>query len=114
MRRFLIALGAGAALTALSGMAAQATTGGTAGGLPPPSNGVLAKPVRGTPHFSVTNANPIEQVRQLVQCGGTMYAVGSFSQIVHRGAVRGRHNVFSFSATSPFKLTKWSPKVNGA
>jgi hypothetical protein len=83
------------------------------GGLPAPGAGVLARPVTGTPHFSVRDSNPIEQVRQLVQCGETMYAVGSFSRIVHRGAIRTRHNVFSFSATSPFKLTKWRPKING-
>jgi hypothetical protein len=113
MRRYLIALGAVVALMALGGAVADAAIATVGGGLPAPGTGVLAKPVTGTPHFSVTDSNPIEQVRQLVQCGRTMYAVGSFSQILHGGAVRTRHNVFSFSATPPFKLTKWHPKVNG-
>src|SRR5438270_3311810 len=112
MRRYLIALGAGTALMAVSGVAAQATTGNTAGGLPPPGTGVMAKPVTGTPHFSPTH-RPIEQVRQLAQCGGTMYAVGSFSQILQRNHAFARHNAFSLSATSPFTVKSWAPKVNG-
>ena len=113
MRRLLIALGAAIALLALGDAVARAAMTTAGGGLPAPGTGVLARPVTGTPHFSVTDGNPIEQVRQLVQCGGTMYAVGSFSQIVHGNAVLRRHNVFSFSATSPFNLTKWRPKING-
>ena len=113
MRRSLIVLGAGTALMVFSGGVARTAAAAVGSGLPAPGTGVLAKPVTGTPHFSVTDSNHIEQVRQLVQCGGTMYAVGSFSQILHGSAVRRRKNVFSFGATSPFKLTKWHPKVNG-
>jgi hypothetical protein len=113
MRRYLIALGAGTTLMALGGLAAQTVTATVAGGLPAPGGGVLSKPVTGTPHFSVTNAHPPQQIRQLVQCGGTMYAVGSFRRIIHRGVVRRRHNVFSFRATSPFNVTSWRPNVNG-
>lgn len=113
MWRHLIALGAATALMALAASVAHAEMPMAPGGLPAPGTGVLAKPVVGTPHFSVTGSKKIEQVRQLVQCGATMYAVGTFSQIIHRSAVRKRHNVFSFSATAPFKLTKWRPKING-
>jgi hypothetical protein len=83
------------------------------GGLPPPGTGVSPKPVPGTPHFSIANGTPTEQVRQLVQCGGRMYAVGSFSQILQGSGHFKRHNVFSFSATPPFKMTSWAPDVNG-
>jgi hypothetical protein len=109
----LIALGAGAGLMAMSGGAAARATAAVAGRLSVPSTGVLAKPLSGTPHFSVKHANPVEQVRQLVQCGSTMYAVGSFSQILQRNHVFRRHNVFSFRATPPFTMMSWHPRVNG-
>jgi hypothetical protein len=109
----LIALGVGAGLLVLSDWAAQTAIATIAGGLPAPRRGVSAKPITGTPHFNVNHANPVEQVRQLVQCGRTMYAVGSFSQILQRNHVFQRHNVFSFHATPPFKMTKWRPRVNG-
>jgi hypothetical protein len=57
----------------------------------------------------------VEQVRQLVQCGGTMFAVGTFTKIQQgaSGPVYTRNNVVSFRATSPFTITKWAPNVNG-
>jgi hypothetical protein len=55
----------------------------------------------------------LEQVRQLVQCGGTMYAVGSFTSIKRNSTIYTRNNIFSFSATSPFQVTSWDPNVNG-
>lgn len=113
MRRYLIALSAGAALMALSGLAAQTAMATGSGGVPAPGTGVLAKPVTGTPHFSVTDTNPTEQVRQLVQCGGTMYAVGSFYNILQGSSTFARQNAFSFSATAPFTVTSWAPQVNG-
>jgi hypothetical protein len=113
MRKYLVALGAATALTVFGGAVAHAAMLMAEGGLPAPRTGVLARPVRGTPHFGIHDSHPVEEVRQLVQCGGTMYAVGSFSRILHRGDVRKRHNVFSFSATPPFKVTRWRPNVNG-
>src|SRR5205085_623530 len=50
---------------------------------------------------------------QLVQCGGTVYAVGSFSSIVQGSSTFTRHNIFSFSATAPYSVTSWNPDVNG-
>ncbi len=70
-------------------------------------------PASNTPHFQASNDNPIEQIRQLVQCGNTMYAVGTFSQILQGKQTYNRSNVFSFSATFPFKMTSWAPSVNG-
>ena len=113
MRRYLLALGAGTVLLVLGGAAAQAVANTDGGGLRAPRNGVRAKPVTGTPHFSVTHAKPIEQIRQLVQCGGTMYAVGSFSRILHGSSSYSRHNLFSFKATAPFTVTSRAPRVNG-
>ena len=113
MRRYLIALGAGAGLMVTSGGAAQPATATVTGGPSAPGTRVMAKPLSGTPHFSVKNANPVQQVRQLVQCGSTMYAVGSFSQILQRNHVFERHNVFSFRATPPFRVRPWHPNVRG-
>ena len=54
----------------------------------PPSGVVSATPASNTPHLKATDDNPTEQIRQLVQCGNTMYAVGSFSTII-----RGQHDL---------------------
>jgi hypothetical protein len=67
--------------------------------------------VSGTPHLLTTGS--VDQIRQLVQCGNTMYAVGSFAMIKRQSTTYQRSNVFSFTATSPFKVTAWNPVVNG-
>ena len=58
---------------------------------------VSATPASGTPQLAATGT--LQQVRQLVQCGGTMYAVGTFTTITRNGTTYTRNNVFSFSAT---------------
>jgi hypothetical protein len=73
---------------------------------------VSPTPATGTPELASTGTT--EQVRQLVQCGSTMYAVGSFTKISWGGTTYPRNNIFSFSATSPFKINDWNPDVNGA
>jgi hypothetical protein len=72
---------------------------------------VSSTPVAGTPALAPTGTT--EQVRQLVQCGGTMYAVGSFTSIIQGNVTHPVNNVISFSATAPFTLTGWAPNVNG-
>jgi hypothetical protein len=72
---------------------------------------VSSTPAAGTPQLAATGTT--EQVRQLVQCGGTMYAVGSFTSIKRSGSTFARDNAFSFSATSPYMVTPWNPDVNG-
>jgi hypothetical protein len=72
---------------------------------------VTATPAAGTPTLAATGTT--EQVRQLVQCGSTMYAVGSFTQIRWNGTTYPRNNAFSFSATAPFTVSSWNPDVNG-
>ena len=57
----------------------------------------------------------IEVVRQITQCGTTMYAVGSFTQVRNpnsRTAIT-RNNAFAFRATAPYTVLPWNPNVNG-
>ena len=89
-----------AACLILPAQAAQAATGP-----------VSATPAAGTPQLAESSA--VQQVRQLAQCGGTMYAVGTFSQIQRNSTPYTRNNAFSFSATAPYTVTSWNPNVNG-
>jgi hypothetical protein len=91
---------AGAAMLALAA-AGPVTAAG--------SGPVSATPVDYTPHLSTT---PNQYVRQLVQCGSTMYAVGTISSIVQGNTTYARGNAFSFSATTG-AVTSWNPQANG-
>src|SRR5690348_13832808 len=106
-------LAGAAALTALAlpaGLAApapaHAVTHRPAGQVP------ARRPARGTPAFPPVT-HDVEQVRQLVQCGSRMYAVGRFSQVKWHGRTFTRNNAFSFRATAPFTVSGWNPDVNG-
>jgi hypothetical protein len=98
------AVASGLVVTALALTPAAAQTGP-----------VSPTPDAGTPTLVPTSST--EQVRQIVQCGSTMYAVGTFTSI--SGDVNGTttkvavNNIFSFSATYPFALTGWAPSTNG-
>jgi hypothetical protein len=72
---------------------------------------VSSTPAYGTPQLAPTGAT--EQVRQLAQCGGTMYAVGTFTRINRGSITYARNNAVSFAAASPFTVTSWNPDVNG-
>jgi hypothetical protein len=72
---------------------------------------VSAVPASGTPRLPGTG--PVEQVRQLARCDGTMYAVGSFTTVMRNSTRYTRDNVFSFSAAAPFTVISWNPDVNG-
>ena len=98
--RILAAAGALAASTVWAAAPASAATGP-----------VSSTPAAGTPQLAPTGTT--EQVRQLAQCGGTMYAVGSFTSIKRYSSTFTRTNAFSFSATSPYAVTSWNPDVNG-
>jgi hypothetical protein len=113
MRRYLIALCAAAGLLGFGATAAQASPVQAAAGLPPPPGVVSATPASNTPHLKATNDNPTQQIRQLVQCGNTMYAVGSFSQIIKGSTTYTRNNIVSFQATKPYTVTSWAPNVVG-
>jgi hypothetical protein len=103
-------IAAAAAGLALAGLAvsAPASAARAAAALAGP---VSSTPAAGTPQLATTGT--VETVRQLVQCGTTMYAVGSFTQIKRYSTTYTRDNIFSFSATSPYKVTSWAPDVNG-
>ena len=112
MRKYQIAAAAVAAsgVLVISTSAAQAQG---AGGEPPPAGVVSATPASGTPHLKTSDNNPIREIRKLVQCGNTMYAVGSFSQIIKGSTTYTRENVFSFQATKPYTVTSWAPDIVG-
>src|SRR5215471_9303938 len=78
---------------------------------PAPAGAVSPTPLNGTPTLLKTGTT--EQVRQLAQCGETMYAVGTFTKIKHAGTSYTRHNAFSFSAIAPYAVTPWDPGING-
>ncbi|MEP7026225.1 MAG: hypothetical protein ABJB47_20975, partial [Actinomycetota bacterium] len=78
-----------------------------------PAGPVAPVPQTQTPHLLTTGSGSVDQIRKLVQCGGTMYAVGSFHLIKRQSVTYMRNNIFSFSATSPFKVTTWDPNVDG-
>lgn len=92
--------------SAQAGLATQAQPSLATGG---PVRGI---PASGTPQFQAVTKS-VEQVRQLVRCGGTIYAVGHFSTILWGGHSYARNNAFSFSATSPFTVKSWNPDVKG-
>jgi hypothetical protein len=109
VRKYLIAAAAALGLTTLGIPAAQAGTGGE----PPPAGVVSATPATSTPHL-LTTTSTTEQIRQLVPCGGTMYAVGTFSTIRRGSTNYARTDIFSFSASAPYTVTSWAPKVVGS
>ena len=109
MRKYLIAAAAALGLITLGIPAAQAGTGGEQ----PPAGVVSATPATSTPHL-LTTTSTTEQIRQLVPCGGTMYAVGTFSTIRRGSTNYARTDIFSFSANAPYTVTSWAPKVVGS
>ncbi len=72
---------------------------------------VSPNPEAGTP--TLVDTGVTETIRHLADCGGTMYAVGTFTQISGSNGAFSRNNVFSFSETAPFAVTSWNPNVNG-
>ncbi len=76
---------------------------------------VSPTPTAGTPTLVATGTT--EEIRQIADCNGTMYAVGTFTQISgwNGSATQTftRNRIFSFSDTSPFEVTSWDPNVNG-
>ena len=79
------------------------------------TGGVSPTPASGTPTLVATGGT--QTVRQLAACGGTIYAVGTFTEISgFNGSSTqtfSRNNVFSFSETKPYTVNSWNPDVNG-
>jgi hypothetical protein len=109
-RRFCVGIGAaaGTLVLTLSGFAVPAFAVQVN-----QTSGVSPVAVSGTPTLPTTAGTPYEAVRELKQCGSTMYAVGQFTTITQGGVTFTRNNIFSFSATAPFTMTSWAPDVNG-
>jgi hypothetical protein len=108
--RWLAGRGASAAVAVLAVGAAGVAPAAAATGP------VSAAPAAGTPQL-VTTGTTTEQIRQVADCGGTMYAVGTFTQISGFNGTATqtftRNNAFSFSDTAPYQVTAWNPNVNG-
>ena len=106
---------AGALAVGAAGYAAPASASRTATSptQPQPPGAVSPTPVAGTPTLVHNTGKTKDYIRQLVQCGSTMFAVGTFSQVVWNGTTYQRSNAFSFSANSPYTITSWAPQVNG-
>src|SRR5215467_6037631 len=77
--------------------------------------GVSPSAAAGTPQLNKVGTGKAAQevIRELVPCGGTMYAVGRFTSIKHNGTIYTRNNIFSFQKAGPFNVTSWNPNVNG-
>jgi hypothetical protein len=73
---------------------------------------VSPSPAAGTPALVATGTT-IQTISQIAQCGTTMYAVGSFTEIGQNGVTYTRNNIFSFSAIAPYQMTSWTPDANG-
>jgi hypothetical protein len=76
-----------------------------------PIGPVSSTPAAYTPQLA--NTGTTQTVRQMVQCGNTIYAVGQFDTIQRIGTTYTRNNIFSFNATAPYQMTSWDPNVNG-
>ena len=71
-----------------------------------------------TPQLATSGTDgSIEQVRQIAQCGDTMYAVGRFTAVKNGGTVGviTRNNAFAFSALAGdrYRVTAFDPNVDG-
>ena len=77
---------------------------------------VSPTPVAGTPTL-VATGTITETIRQVADCGGTMYAVGSFTSIKGWNGTTTQtfavNNIFKFQLTAPFTVSTWAPNVNG-
>jgi hypothetical protein len=93
---------AGAASAAHKAAAARITASG----------GVSPYAALGTPQLDSAPTNE-QVVRQIAQCGTTMFAVGKITTVSQGGTVYTRNNILSFSANPPYTITKWAPDVNG-
>ncbi|MGZ4666301.1 MAG: hypothetical protein ACXV5Q_15045 [Frankiaceae bacterium] len=106
MRIKKMALAAAVALACVMGMAAPAAAAA--------SGPVSSTPVDWTPKIATSGTDgTVETIRQLVPCGNTMYAVGTFTQIKRYSTTYSRNNVFSFNATTG-AVSGWNPDVTGS
>src|ERR1700728_4627322 len=115
-RRAAAVAAAGALLLSLAGYGAPsgASAAVSAKHQPQVPGAVDVTPVPGTPELvHNTGRGDLNEIRQMVQCGDTMFAVGTFSDITQGGTEYPRSNIFSFEASAPYTITSWAPQVNG-
>jgi hypothetical protein len=120
LQRIYLKLAAAATLTAASALASAgfapatqaATSAASDAGAAAPTGPVASTPVTSIPHFPAQTP-ATEVIRQIVQCGSTMYAVGTFTVVKRQSTSYARNNVFSFSANPPYSVTSWAPDING-
>ena len=104
--------------TSSASTATSSTSTSTASSCPRPSGAVSCTPAQWPPHL-LAKTSKTNQIRQIVQCGSRMYAVGTFQLILGRNPRTGkfiiyhRSNAFSFEATRPYAVTSWNPDVSG-
>jgi hypothetical protein len=72
---------------------------------------VSTRPASGTPTLTKTKTTQV--IRQVVQCGSMMYAVGHIWSVAQNGTTYSRPGLFSFSATAPYTLSALNANVNG-
>jgi hypothetical protein len=96
---------AGSLMLSASGLASPTLAAVSAAGP------VSTKPASGTPQLVKTSQTQI--IRQLVKCGGMMYAVGSFTTISQGGKTYTRNGFFSFKSTAPYTVSNLKVGVNG-
>ncbi len=114
----VIALAAGTSGLASPALAAQsASTGASAASTkqvptkPASTEQVSTTPASNTPHLATTKTE--QNIRQIVQCGNTMFAVGKVWKLIQAGHTFNRDDVFSFSASYPYTMTALNPDVVG-
>src|SRR5579859_4905242 len=91
-----VILVAGIAYSAAPAQATPAARTARAAAHDTQSGGVSPHAALGTPQLNRTGKTE-EVVRQIAQCGNTMYAVGKFTSISQGSNVYTRNNIFSFS-----------------
>ena len=107
IRRLLVSLVS--ALLFLGGLLlVPGTASAAVSSTPPPTPQIGGSPTSGTD-------GTVEVVRQIVQCGSVMYAVGSFQQVRNPASTApiARSNAFAFRAVAPHTVLPWNPNVNG-
>jgi hypothetical protein len=76
-----------------------------------PAGPVSETPASSTPALGKTKTT--QRLRQIVQCGSMMYAVGYVWNVTQNGTSYRRAGLLSFSATPPYTLSALDPEVNG-
>ncbi len=99
-----------AAAVAAAALVLSSLTTAHAGGDPDTHRQVGVVPAANTPWL--LKSTPSQYVRQIAQCGDTMYAVGTISAVGQGSSTYTRGNALSFSATTG-EVTAWDPQANG-